>query len=212
MLVEKIYKNRFSKIEERKILWDVLVKNYFQNFIKKNDTVVDIPCGYGEFINYIKCKKKYAVDINPDSKKFLNKDVIFFRASSTKLPLKSSTVDKIFCSNFFEHLDREDITKTISEFKRILKPKGQVLVLQPNIRFASRDYWMFFDHVTPIDDRALEEAFNLSGFAIKKRVLRFLPYTTQGNLPTSKLLVGLYIHLPFVWRFLGKQSFMIFQT
>lgn len=211
MNVDQIYQRRFDKTEERKILWGVLVKNYFQQFVSKKDVVLDVPCGYGEFINLIECKTKYALDINPDSKKFLKKGITFLKASSTKIPLKEKSVDKIFVSNFFEHLTREDIQKTVEEFKRILKPKGQVMVLQPNIRFAAKDYWMFFDHITAVDDRALEEIFDIVGFSLKKRVLRFVPFTSQGRLPMSKTLIRLYIAFPLAWRILGKQTFMIFE-
>ena len=211
MRVDKIYQKRFDKTEERKILWDVLVENFFQNYISEKDVVLDLPCGYGEFINTIKCKKKYAIDINSDSKKHLNVDVKFINASSINTTLKQNSVDKIFCSNFFEHLSRGEIQKTIEEFKRILKPKGQVLVLQPNIRFALKDYWMFIDHITPIDDRALEEAFGLAGFKLIKRILRFLPFTAQGRLPMNKHLVRAYLSFPIAWKVLGKQTFMVFE-
>ena len=40
------------------------------------------------------------------------------------------------------------------------------MVLQPNIRFCAKDYWMFFDHVTPIDDRAFVEGLEINGFEI----------------------------------------------
>lgn len=211
MRVDQIYQRRFDKTEERKILWGVLVKNYFQKFIGSTDIVLDVPCGYGEFINLVECKKKYALDINPDSQTYLNKDVTFLKATSTNIPLKANSVDKIFVSNFFEHLTREDIQATIEEFRRILKPKGQVLVLQPNIRFAAKDYWMFFDHITPIDDRALEEIFEISNFSLKKRILKFMPFTSQGSLPISKIMIRMYIAFPLAWKILGKQTFMIFE-
>lgn len=211
MLVDKIYRLRFSKEDERKILWGLLVRKFFQQYIKKTDTVLDVPCGYGEFINIVNCKKKIALDINPDSKKHLNMDVTFLKASSTKIPLPNASVDKVFVSNFFEHITREDIQKTIIEFRRILKKGGSVMILQPNIRFAYKNYWMFFDHITAVDDRALEEIFTIEGFRLTKRVLRFVPYTSQGLLPTKKLMISLYLSLPIVWRFFGQQTFLMFE-
>lgn len=212
MLIDQIYQRRFSKVNERKILWAVLVDKFFQKYIGKNDIVLDVPCGYGEFINAIVCKKKLALDINPDSKKYLNKNVNFIKATSTKIPLPNNSVDKIFVSNFFEHITHEDIQKTILEFKRILKKHGKVMILQPNIRFAYKNYWMFFDHITPIDDRALEEIFVIKGFRLTKRILRFVPFTSQGRLPMSKNLVKLYISLPIIWRVLGRQTFLVFEN
>ncbi len=211
MIIDQVYRQRFSDVETRKVLWTILTKEFFQQFVDPNDVVLDVPCGYGEFINTVVCKKKYAADINKDSKKYVGKDVTFLLDNSTKLSLPAKSVDKVFVSNFFEHITHDDIVKTLNEFKRVLRPGGQVLILQPNIRFASRDYWMFFDHITPIDDRALEEAFVALGFSLKKRILRFVPFTTQSRYPAKATFVKIYLKLPFLWRIMGKQTFLIFE-
>lgn len=212
MDVKKIYETRFVNIKERKLIWQVLVKDFFQQFIKVDDTVLDVACGYGEFINNIACRKKFAVDLNKSVKRYLNKDIKFFSESSKKMSsIKDKSIDKIFVSNFFEHLHREDIIKTIDEFNKKLKANGEVIILQPNIRFCAKDYWMFFDHLTPIDDRALEEIFSSHGFQLKKRILKFLPYTTKSNLPKSPICIKIYLKLPFLWSFFGKQSFLVFK-
>ncbi|MEP6599166.1 MAG: SAM-dependent methyltransferase [Actinomycetota bacterium] len=67
----------------------------------------------------------------------------------------------------------------------------------------------FFDHITPIDDRALAEALVASGFEVQKTIPRFLPYTTKGRLPSGPALVRLYLRLPIAWRVLGAQAFMV---
>jgi len=213
MNTKKLYQIRFSdRIKQRYNLWLILIKYFFQKFIDENDTVLDLGCGYGEFINQINCGKKYAVDLNSDSAKYLSKKVTFYRQSSTKMKsIKSNLTDKIFVSNFFEHLTREDIILTIQECRRILKKGGQILILQPNIRFCEKDYWMFFDHVTPIDDRALEEVFYSHNFQLKKIILKFLPYTTKSSLPKSSIFIKMYLKFPFLWRFFGQQSFLIFE-
>lgn len=212
MNLKKIYKTRFNDIEERKLIWQILVKDFFQKFIKRGDVVLDIGCGYGEFINNVICGKKLAIDLNPEAKKYLNKDVRYYLDSSTKMPfVREDSVDKIFISNFFEHLERKDIVATVKELERVLKNRGEVLILQPNIRFCAKDYWMFFDHLTPIDDRALVELFSSHGFRLKKRILKFLPYTTKSKLPKSPLFIKLYLRLPFLWKMFGKQSFLIFE-
>jgi len=212
MDIKSLYENRFDNVQERKLIWKILVKDFFQKYISKNNSVLEIACGYGEFINEIKCGKKYAIDLNPDSSKYLDKSVTFYRESSINIkPLKKKFIDKIFVSNFFEHINRDEIMLTIKECFRVLKKGGQILILQPNIRFCEKDYWMFFDHITPIDDRALTEAFLSNGFILKKLILRFLPYTTKSRLPKSDIFIRLYLKLPFLWRIFGRQSFLIFE-
>jgi len=83
------------------------------------------------------------------------------------------------------------------------------MVLQPNIRFVGGEYWDFFDHHTPLTDRSLVEALELTGMRIQLVVPRFLPYTTRSALPQAPWLVRLYLATPVVWRFLGKQAFVI---
>ncbi|HSW66705.1 MAG TPA: class I SAM-dependent methyltransferase [Bacillota bacterium] len=212
MILDQVYRQRFSEVERRKELWTILTQRFFQQYVdKEHDIVLDVPCGYAEFINAVECKKKYAADINEDVKQYVSKDVVFLLDSSTKLSLPKASVTKIFVSNFFEHLSHDDIEKTIREFTRVLKPGGQVLILQPNIRFVGKDYWMFFDHITPIDDRALEEAFVALGFDLKLRILKFMPFTTRSRYPAKAAFVKLYLSLPILWRIFGKQTFMIFE-
>jgi hypothetical protein len=60
--VLSIYADRFDKDEEkRRVMWKILVKDYFQKFVGEKDTVLDLAAGYCEFINNIKCKKKIEI-------------------------------------------------------------------------------------------------------------------------------------------------------
>ncbi len=206
-----LYKNRFQNLKERDEIWKILVRDFFQKFINQKDIVVDVGSGFGEFINNISCSKKIAVDSDKKFKKFYKKNISFRHCPASKLTINSASVTKIFCSNLFEHLSRGDLVKSVGEMGRILRPKGQVLILQPNIRFLTKDYWRFFDHITPIDDRALVEVFSTFGFIVKQRILKFLPYTTKTSLPKHQLLIKLYLRLPFLWLFLGKQTFLVFE-
>lgn len=195
----------------RRLIWKILVEDFFQKYIDKSDIVLDLPTGFGEFINNVKCKIRIAADINPDSKKYLNSNIKFVCCPSIKIGLPNKSVDKIFCSNFFEHITHKDILITIKEFNRILKDGGQVLVFQPNIRFLLNDYWRFFDHITAIDDRALEDAFGITGFQLIFSIPKFFPFTVKTRLPKSALLVKIYLRAPLFWNIFGQQSFLIFK-
>ena len=83
------------------------------------------------------------------------------------------------------------------------------MILQPNIRYCYRDYWMFFDHITPLDHHSLAEALETSGFRVVQSIARFLPYTTKSNLPKSRALVKAYLRLPVAWRLFGQQAFVV---
>lgn len=210
--VKDIYTDRFDKNkDQRDVLWKILCKDYFQKFIKKDETVLDLAAGYCEFINNIETKNKIAVDLNPRTKKMATKGVKVYEALSTSLP-KSLTgkVDTVFTSNFFEHLDNKDeLMKTLSESNRVLKKGGKIMVLQPNIKLVGGQYWDFVDHTLPITEKSLAEALELNGFKVTYQKTRFLPYTASNGKPIIPALIKLYLRLPPAQYFLGKQTFMI---
>ena len=205
-----MYQRRFDgDTEFRARMWQVLCKDFFQHYIPAQSVVLELAAGYCEFINHIQAARKIAVDINTDTRQRAASDVEVIINPTTDLSgVNQQSVDVVFVSNFFEHLTREDIVKTLRETFRVLKPGGRFLILQPNIRFVPNDYWMFFDHITPIDDRALAEALEIVGFKIRELRPQFLPFTTKSRLPKSLFLLRLYLKLPFLHRILGEQAFV----
>jgi ubiquinone/menaquinone biosynthesis C-methylase UbiE len=210
--VLSIYADRFDKdVEKRDIMWKILCKDYFQKYIKKSDTVLDLAAGYCEFINNIECKKKIAVDLNEKTKFMAHKDVEVHQSLSTSMPKQlSKKVDAVFVSNFFEHLDsKNELIDTLKEVHRVLKPKGKILVLQPNIRLVGAKYWDYVDHTLPLTEKSLVEAFHLTDFNVTYQKTRFLPYTANSRIPAIPALIRLYLRLPIAQFFMGKQTFMI---
>jgi SAM-dependent methyltransferase len=209
--VEAIYKRRFSPdLASRQQMWRVLCSGFFQRYIPTNAVVLEVGAGYCEFINSIRAGAKIAVDLNPDTQLYANPDVRVVETTTTDLSaIESGSIDVAFASNFFEHLTRSDILITMREAARVLRPGGRFLILQPNIRYCARDFWRFFDHITPLDQYSLAEALEMSGFRVKKTIVRFLPFTTKSRLPKASWLISLYLRFPLAWRVLGQQSFVI---
>lgn len=208
--LKEIYHRRFAEDSKfRNKMWEVLCADFFQNYIPENSVVLDVGAGYCEFINNIRVMRKIALDLNPDVKKFAGSEVEVVLSSSTYMKqINDETVDVAFISNFFEHLSKEEIVRSLKEIHRVLKKYGKFLILQPNIRYCAKDYWMFFDHITPLDDRSLSEALETHGFKVVECKPKFLPFTMKSNLPRSIFLLRLYLKLPFVQRIFGKQAFI----
>jgi ubiquinone/menaquinone biosynthesis C-methylase UbiE len=210
--LRRLYANRFTAAEgqARDAVWRALCADFFQRWIDPGSTVLEIGAGYCEFINNIRARSKIAVDLNPEIKERACADVRTIITSATDLAeVQTGSVDIVFAANFFEHVSKEEILQTLDEARRVLSGDGKLLVLQPNIRLCREDYWMFFDHISPLDDRALNEALVMADFVTEKTIVRFLPYTTKSYLPMSAALVRAYLRCPPLWRLMGKQTFVV---
>lgn len=211
--LESIYRHRFGddKREQRLKLWETLCNNWFQRYVPADAVVLDLAAGQCEFINQISCGRKIAVDLNEDIRNFANDDVeIVIAYSHDMVGVSDDSVDIVFVSNFFEHLPtKQAFLDTLYEIRRVLKPGGRLLVLQPNIRFLSGAYWDFVDHYLPLTHHTLEEALDLVNMEVVEMVPQFLPYTTRSSLPKSPVLVSLYLRLPLAWWIFGKQTWMV---
>jgi SAM-dependent methyltransferase len=208
-----LYRTRFSAEDRTKkyALWKVLCEQFLQRYVRPTDSVVDLGAGYGEFINHIRCAKKYAVDLNEDTADALNSDVVFLKRSTVELSgIAAGSVDVVFASNLFEHLgSKEELLTTLREVRRILRSGGKLLILQPNIRYAYREYWDFFDHHLPLSHESMAEALELTGFTVAECRPRFLPYTTKSKVPQSPLLLRIYLRVPPLQWLLGGQMFIV---
>ena len=211
--LSKLYKIRFSddKLERKNTIWQILCQKYIQKHVRKSDVLVDVACGYGEFVNNIEANRKIAIDANRDAANLIHPDVEFRLGSATELAsIVSEKADVVFTSNFLEHLpDKKSLDAFLDQVLDLLAPDGRYIILGPNLRYLAGAYWDFYDHHLGLTHLSLCEALMLKGFVIDLCIDRFLPYTTKGALPTHPWLVNLYLHVPLAWKLLGKQFFIV---
>ncbi|MBE9093033.1 bifunctional 2-polyprenyl-6-hydroxyphenol methylase/3-demethylubiquinol 3-O-methyltransferase UbiG [Tychonema sp. LEGE 07203] len=211
--LKKLYANRFDsrQMQAKVALWKVLIDEFLQNYVPPESAVLDIGGGYCEFINQIRADQKCLIDLNPDSKLFANSNVKILNIDVLNCGDKSvfaEQFDRIFISNFFEHLrNKEELVEIISFCFDALKPSGSLLVIQPNFKYSYKEYYDFIDHQLPITHLSLQELLQTVGFKVEEMIPRFLPFSTKGR-PASPLLLKIYLKLPFLWRFLGGQMFI----
>ena len=173
--------------------------------------VVDIACGYGEFLNNIKAGEKIGIDLNPDSANFLDGNVKFFNDNAMAVAqITGGKANVIFASNFLEHLpNKSTLDNLLREVYRAIIPGGTFIVVGPNLRYLPGEYWDFYDHHLGLTHLSLTEALELQGFQVNICLPRFLPYTTKSALPTHPFLVSCYLKAPIIWKLLGKQFLLV---
>jgi SAM-dependent methyltransferase len=210
--LQRIYERRFrDSAEYRQAVWRVLIEEAFGRYIKPGDTVLDLGCGYGEFINQITCKAKYAMDLNPEAPKRVAAGVqCLLQDCSTKWPFQDNALKLVFTSNFFEHLpDKDALGRTLDEAYRCLAPGGHLIAMGPNIKYLNGAYWDFWDHHLALTEDSLREALANRNFKVEKCIGKFMPYRMDNTRRHPLLFVRLYLRMPLAWNLFGKQFLVI---
>ena len=208
----RVYARRFAPMQAyRQKVWGVLVSDFFQSLVPETGAILDLGCGYGEFINQVKAARKFGMDLNPGSREHIAPEVQLIQQDcSSPWPLRDSELDVVFTSNFFEHLpDKLTLGRTLEEIFRCLKPGGRLIAMGPNIRFTGGRYWDFWDHYLPLTEASLSEGLCAREFKIDQCHPRFLPYTMAKGLRYPLVLLRIYLRVPLLWRWLGEQFLVI---
>lgn len=147
-------------------------KKYIDDFVKALDgkNVLDVGCGAGIFSNYLSKLgvKPKGVDfsstlINIAKQNYPN---IEFVCSDICNYHPDETFDGIFVKDMLFHLSDEDILKTLSSFKKLLKPNGKICIIMdiPNedgehlvAEELDENYIVYYNGLTPLKLKALLE-------------------------------------------------------
>ena len=172
--------------------------------------VLDIPCGDGrasyEFLK--RGADVVSVDIFPEFYKINGVNPIYGDLRK-KIPIDDNSIDYIVCQEGIEHIP--DQIHVISEFNRVLKEGGVLLLTTPNYSnvrskishlFLESDFWkrmpptvldsvwfsggrpddVYFGHLFLIGVQKLQTFLDLYGFVVEKRI--------KTDLSSTSILVG----------------------
>jgi len=206
------YRIRFSEtMKYRNRVWKTLCDQYFSRFVSPQAHVLDLGSGWGEFINNITAGMKLAMDLNPDTRNHLENGTQFLHQDcSQPWQITSESLDVVFSSNFIEHLpDKAHVERTIAEAYRCLKPGGFIILFGPNIKYVPGAYWDFWDHFIPITELSLAELLKMKRFKIESCIPRFLPYSMSTGKRPPLFLLNMYLRMPIIWPFFGKQFLVV---
>jgi hypothetical protein len=195
---------RFTPDARREVLWGTLVRHYFQRLIPADGCTLELGAGYSDFINHVRSRKRIAIDTWKGLRDHAAPGVdTLIRTACDLSGIEPASVDFAFASNLAEHLTREEFSALLQQLRHKLKPGGTLNLLQPNYRFAYREYFDDYTHVAVYSDRSLCDFLAANGFRVLECRPRFLPLTTKSRLPVSAMLIRLYLLSP--WKIMGKQ-------
>jgi hypothetical protein len=192
----------------RDVVWKALWQYYFRHRIAPDACVLDLGAGYASFINNVVARRRIAVDLWPGLADHVAPGVETIIAPVTDLSgIADGTVDFAFASNLFEHLPQDVLLATLGEVRRTLAAGGTITILQPNYRYAYREYFDDYTHVAVYSHLSLVDLLRAHGWEVLDVRPRFLPLTIKSRLPTWPALIGAYLRSPF--KPMGKQMLVV---
>ena len=195
---------RLAHDPRREVLWRALWRHYFRQLIGPEDCVLDIGCGHGAFINAVTARKRIGLDSWPGFPAYLEPGVEAIVGTAIEVgELVTEPVDFAFASNLIEHLTQSDLVTMLAGVRKILSGRGTLNIIQPNFRYAYREYFDDYTHLTVYTDVGLCDLLRASGFDILEVKPRFLPLSLKSRLPVRESLIRAYLASPI--KPMGKQ-------
>src|SRR2546423_8749163 len=128
------HQTRLSFDPRRDAVWRSLWCFYFCKLISPNDCVLDLGCGYGDFINNVVARRRVAIDSWEGFLAYVDPQIERVVGSVTDLNfIEEGAINFAFASNLFEHLSKADFARVLEVLRRKLAPGGTLNILQPTI-------------------------------------------------------------------------------
>ena len=121
--------------------------------------------------------------------------------------LEDRDVDFAFASNLFEHITKEEFASVLGQLATKLSNKGVLCILQPNFRYAYREYFDDYTHITVYSHVTMCDFLRAYGYEIVECKPKFMPLTLKSRFRVTPALIRLYLLSPV--KPLGKQMLIV---
>ena len=196
--------SRLPPDPRRDILWQSLWRYRFSAMVSPGDCVLELGAGYCSFINAVVARRRVAVDAWDGFPAYLAPGIEHRVGSVTDLEfLDDGAVDFAFASNLFEHLTKDELSVVLAALRRKLSANGTLTIVQPNYRYAYREYFDDFDHKSIYSHVSMTDYLVANGYEVLLVEPRFMPLSGKSRLPVKPFLIWAWLVSPF--KPIGKQ-------
>jgi SAM-dependent methyltransferase len=182
----------------RRVVWGAVAR-HLAAYVPPDAAVLEIGAGYCDWINHVRARRRVAVDIWPELPAFAAPGVEAVVLDLTRGldTLGSSSFDVVLASNLLEHLAPAEAASVVDGVAGVLRGGGRFVVIQPNFRYAWRQYFDDYTHRSIFTDVSLPALLRAHGFRILEVRPKFLPYSLRGaRVPIASFLVHAYLKSP----------------
>jgi SAM-dependent methyltransferase len=201
------HETRLTPDPNRRAVWRHVMA-YLEPFVDRAHPVLDIGAGHCDALAALDGVDRIALDVAEVVRDWAPPGVRVVVGSCLDLSfLDDASVGTVLASNLLEHLDRDDVDRALAEVRRVLRPGGHFVLIQPNFRLQPRRYFDDYTHRTIFTDESLHDLLAAAGFDVVRRENRFLPFSMKSRGSGLVFLVPWYLRSP--WRPRAGQMLMV---
>jgi ubiquinone/menaquinone biosynthesis C-methylase UbiE len=190
------FETRLSQDPNRIKVWRHLCA-YLARWVRPDAAVLELGAGWCDFSNQVKAGRVVAMDLDGTVERAAAPHVEAVVGDCTDLArFDDATFDVVFASNLLEHLQRPQSQQLLAEARRVLRPGGRLILMQPNFRLNPGRYFDDFTHVAIFTDQSLQDYLVAEGWRIVEARARFLPLTLKSRGSGLTFLVPWYLRSP----------------
>ena len=190
------FETRLTQDTNRTKVWKHLCA-YLSRWIRPDADVLELGAGWCDFSNNVRAGTVVAMDLDATVERAAASHVTPVVGDCTDLSkFDDASFDIVFASNLLEHLHRRESSRLLAEAKRVLRPGGRLMLLQPNFRLNPGRYFDDFTHVAIFTDQSLSDYLVSEGFKVEAVLARFLPLTLKSRGSKLTFLVPWYLRSP----------------
>jgi SAM-dependent methyltransferase len=190
-------RTRFTHDARRAAVWSEIMA-FLEDRLGVPKTMLDLGAGYCDAINASHAAERHALDLRPEFVSHAGPGVITHVGTSDQLG-GLTRLDWVLASNVFEHLTRTQLLTTIRAIRSALRPGGYLIVIQPNFKYAYREYFDDYTHLPEsiFTEASLGDLLDAEHFELVVRQGKFLPFSMRAGLPPHPALVRAYLRSPW---------------